>query len=261
MIKVTTRGKTVEIPSGISELSPRQYEYYCILAFALAGGAIDVDFFKERWFSFLIGMKRANFSILRKEFSDELRSQLSAIDDFFRDNGHKEGGDVHLDFSTPVNLLPEYEGYKGPGPWLEGLTYGEFVECLTIFESLNDADEDAVAEGYCLIARILYHIPREETVPDLLAFHAPTLFASVWREIQSNPIEINGRMIDFSIIFKSSGERRPDDHTGWTGITFEIASAGLFGSVKDVECADMWAVLIYLYKCKFEYLHDNSTKK
>ena len=70
------------------------------------------------------------------------------------------------------------------------------------------------------------------------------------------PVEINGKKIDFRIIFKSSGTSRPDDKTGWTGITFEIASAGLFGNVSQVEEADMWAVLIYLYKCRFEYNHE-----
>ena len=70
------------------------------------------------------------------------------------------------------------------------------------------------------------------------------------------PVEINGKKIDFRIIFKSSGGSRPDDKTGWTGITFEVASAGLFGNVSQVEAADMWAVLIYLYKCRFEYNHE-----
>ena len=76
--------------------------------------------------------------------------------------------------------------------------------------------------------------------------------------IQDSPVEINGEKIDFRIIFQNTGKgSRPDDHTGWTGITFEIAEKGLFGTVPEVEKTDMWAVLIYLYKCKFEYIHEN----
>lgn len=96
---------------------------------------------------------------------------------------------------------------------------------------------------------------------DLLAFHAPTLLASVWNAIYSEPIEINGKQIDFRIIFRRSGTRKPDDKTGWTGITFEIATAGLFGNMAEVERTDMWTVLMYLYKCKFEYLNDNRKNK
>lgn len=251
----------MEIPDNVGDLTPKQYEYYCFLAFALGGGIIDVDYFRIRWFSYLIGMNKADFTILKKVHIDELESQMEdAISGYFVTN---DGGNnrIHLDFSTPTNLLPSYRGYKGPGDWLDGVTFGEFVECLTIVETLKDADEEAVADGYAHIARILYHIPDAEKVPDLLAFHAPTLFASVWREIQSGPIEINGRKIDFRIIFKGGGSSRPDDHTGWTGITFEVASAGLFGSVKEVEATDMWPVLIYLYKCKFEYLNEKNKHK
>jgi len=68
-------------------------------------------------------------------------------------------------------------------------------------------------------------------------------------------------MVDFSIIFKSSGSRRPDDKTGWAGISFEIAAAGVFGNVSELDAAPFWAVLMYLYKCKFEYMHDKSNKK
>ena len=68
-------------------------------------------------------------------------------------------GRQSLDFDTPVNLLPEYKGFKGPGDWLDGITFGEFVQCLTIFESLAEADAEGVAEGYADIARVLYHIP------------------------------------------------------------------------------------------------------
>lgn len=251
----------MEIPEGVWELTPKQYEYYCFLAFALGAGAIDNDFFRVRWFSYIVGLGKANFTLLKKVHADELNSQMDeALAGYFV--AHADEHDrLSLDFTTPRNLLPTYRNYKGPGDFLEGVTFGEFTECLTIAAALTGADEQEVADGYAHIARILYHIPEGDTVPDLLAFHAPTLFASVWSEIQRGPIDINGQKIDFRIIFKGGGSAKPDDHTGWTGITFEVASAGLFGSVKEVEAADMWAVLIYLYKCKFEYLNEKTKNK
>lgn len=74
-------------------------------------------------------------------------------------------------------------------------------------------------------------------------------------------MEINGKKIDFRIIFKSSGGSKPDDKTGWTGITFEVATAGLFGNVAQVEQTDMWTVLMYLYKCKFEYINEKRNQQ
>lgn len=252
METITTRGRSAEVPTTVSELSPKQYEYYCFLAFALGAGAIDLDYFRVRWFSYLVGLGKADFTLLKAEHAYELESQMAAIDGYFVEVGDR----VSLDFTTPVNLLPSYRGYNGPGDWLEGVTFGVFVECLTVLESLAAADDEAVADGYTHIARRLYNIPEADPVPDLLAFHAPTLLSSVWKALMAGPIDINGKKIDFRIIFKSSGNSRPDDKTGWTGITFEVASAGLFGNVREVEATDLWEVLIYLYKCKFEYLHE-----
>lgn len=261
METIKTRGKTVEIPVNVSELTPAQYEYYCFLAFALAGRIITPDYFRIRWFSYLIGLGKSDFTILKAEYIDELEAQISAIEGYFVKETTEGQERVHLDFDTVVNLLPEYKGYKGPGDLFQGVTFGEFVECYTVAECLDEADPEAAAKAYEHIARTLYHIPEEAPVPDLLTFHAPKLFSSVWKAIQSAPIEINGKKIDFRIIFKSSGSTKPDDKTGWTGITFEVASAGLFGNVNQVEQADMWAVLIYLYKCKFEYLNEKRNSK
>ena len=253
METITTRGRSVKIPTHVSELTPAQYEYYVFLAYALGAGVIDGDYFRVRWLSFLIGLGKADYTLLKAQHVEELKAQAGAIEGFFVTEGNR----VHLDFNTPVNLLPSYGGYQGPGDWLEGVTYGEFVECLTIAENLHQMNEQEVAEGYAHIARRLYHIPDGEKVPDLLAFHAPTLLASVWKAILAGPVEINGKKIDLRIIFRSSGGgKKPDDKTGWTGITFEVATAGLFGNVAEVERTDMWAVLIYLYKCKFEYLNE-----
>lgn len=261
MKTITTRGKTVEIPSCLVELTPQQYEYYCFLSFTLAAKVISVEYFRIRWFSYLIGLGRADYTILRPEHIRELEAQLSAIDAFFVHEAVDGKERVHLDFDTMANLLPEYRGYKGPGDLLSGITFGDFIECYTVAECLDGADADALADGYAHIARVLYHIPEGKPVPDILMFHAPKLFANVWRAVQTAPIEINGKKIDFRIIFKGAGSTKPDDKTGWTGITYEVASAGLFGDVSKVETTDFWAVMIYLYRCKFDYLNEKRNSK
>lgn len=258
-MKTITFGKRkADIPTELCELTARQYEYYCLIALALASGDITPDYWRVRWFSFLLGLGRVDYTIYTPEIVAEVEAQKEAIDGFLIE---RSDGKIHLDFNTPANLLPEYLGYKGPGDWLDGLSFGKFVECLTVLESLNGAEADEVAAGYDRVAGIMYAIPDNEPVPMLLSFHAPTLLGSVWKAIQSAPVEINGRKIDFGIIFRGTGSSRPDDKTGWTGITFEVAAAGVFGTISDVEAADMWSVLLYLYRCKFEYLNEQKAVK
>lgn len=251
MVEFKTRGKVVQVPQSVDELTSEQYLYFCSLALALDGETIDAEYFRIRWLSYLLGMGKTDYTMLLPKLIEEIESQAGAIDGFFSES---DGRKV-LDFFTCRNLLPEYKGYRGPGDFLDGVPFGIFVECLTVLESVR-RDPESADESYRHIARKLYNIPEEDRVPLMLAFHAPLLLSSVWRAIQEGPIDINGSKIDFRIIFKASGSSRPDDKTGWTGITFEVASAGLFGNVAEVEKTDMWAVLLYLYRCKFEYLND-----
>lgn len=128
MIAITTRGRKVEIPGNVGELSPKQYEYYCFLAFALGGGVIDDNSIRVRWFSYLLGFGQADYTLLRKDHKDELEGQMeSALAGYFIAHG-EDSDRMRLDFSTPINLLPEYKGFKGSGDWLEGVTFGEFTE-------------------------------------------------------------------------------------------------------------------------------------
>lgn len=258
MKDVTTRGKTIQVPTCIDELTAGQYRYFCFLGAMLADGTLAVENWHVRWFSYLVGLKRADFTILKAAHAAELAGQMHTVTDGYLETG--PDGSVRAAVNTPKNLLPECDGWHGPGDWLNGMTYGEFVTCLTIIDDIAGSDTASIVEGLKQITRVMYHIPDADDVPPLLMFHAPTLFLTVWRSIQTGPIEINGRKIDFSIIFKSTGTAKADDNTGWAGITFEIASAGVFGTVAMVEQTDMWAVLIYLYKCKFEYMHQPSAK-
>ena len=256
MKKIVFRGRELEVPQCIDELKPKQYVYYIYLASWLAGGYIDLEFWRVRWFSFMAGMGASNYTILKPEFIAEAVSLRDGITDPFLVDSPRGKAPT---FKTCRNLLPDYKGYKGPTDWLNDMKFCDFVQCTTLIDQLPTAAEPE--DIYRTIARVLYAIPESVPVPDILVWHAPVFFGNVWKAIQSEPVDINGKMVDLSIIFKSSGSRRPDDKTGWTGISFEIAAAGVFGNVTELDAVPFWAVLMYLYKCKFEYMHDKSNKK
>ena len=251
MKKISFRGREIEVPCGVGELSPVQYEYFLILAQAFGAGAIDFGRLRVRWLSFLLGMGMSDYTILVPELIKEAESLAWAADPFFGDGGPL--------LATPLNRLPEYEGHKGPGDWLDGLKFGDFVKCLTILEAADRGAPEEVAGGCAEVARTLYGYAPGEDVPDTLTYHATVFFMNVWNEIMRGPVTINGRPVDFRIIFKGAegrgGRGKPDDNTGWTGIMFEVAKEGPFGNLRDVEATDFWEVLLYLYRCKFEYMH------
>lgn len=244
------------MPESIDELTPKQYIYYIHLASWLTAGLITLEFWRVRWFSSLAGLGTMNYTSLRPEFIEQAERLRDVVVAPFLVSSTRGPAPT---FKTCRNLLPEYHEYKGPTDWLNDLTFGKFVECSTLIEQTPTAADPE--EIYQAIARALYEIPETEEVPAVLAWHAPVFFGSVWSAIQSGPVDMNGKMVDFSIIFKGTGERRPDDKTGWAGISFEVAAAGVFGNLKELDESPFWAVLMYLYKCKFEYLHDKTNKK
>ena len=253
--------KEVEIPTALEELTPEQYLYFLMISSVYATmRVLPIREFKVRWLSFLSGLENINYTLLTKERIKKYEANLPMIDGFFTKD--PKTGELRPTFETASNLLPEHEGYKGPGDWLEGMTFGEFVECQTALSEIDPSDESITKEASGHIARVLYHIPEDKDIPDILYFHAPTLFRNVLKNIETTPIHINGQAIDFRIIFQSNKTGiNYDDKTGWTGITFEVASSGVFGGVKDVEKTDFWMVLLYLYRCKFEYLHSKKKGK
>ena len=249
MRKITLKGKTIEVPTGLDELTPELYLEYIRLAMMLTAGHISLESWRKTLYSRLAGLKGYEYTLLRDRYRAEADRQLEAVTaTFLRDT---PDGPVPR-FDTCRNLLPRLGDYTGPADWLNDLTFGQFTELVALFET----SQDDAAGAYAAMARLLYSIPEGAPVPPELAWHAPVLFGAVWSAIQSGPVEINGRPIDFGIIFRGTGSSRPDDKTGWAGVTFEVASSGVFGNVAEVERAPFWSVLMYLYKCKFEYMHE-----
>ncbi|MDE5643272.1 MAG: hypothetical protein K2I56_07235 [Muribaculaceae bacterium] len=258
-MRILLRDRYIDVPAQPDELTPEQYRYYVFLASAYQAGDISGDQLRCRLFSYLAGLGSLDYTMLIPEYVAQAEKAMpDVLAGFMRRSTGPDGrAKVELQFGSCRNLLPEVDGYRGPLDWLHGLSYGDFVQCLTILPDCSDQSDEVRAAAMEAMARTLYKVPEGAGVPPVLLFHAPVFFATVWNAISSGPVTVNGRSIDLSIIFRSSGgERRPDDRTGWIGITFEIAKANVFGNVREVEAAGFWEVLLYLYKCKFEYLHE-----
>jgi len=241
----------------LEELDAEQYKHFLFLVVALRREVIDADEFRVQWLSRLLGM-RVKFTDYRKEVTEELMGQLDALD------GYYENGELRL--STGMNLLPAFNGWKARvGDMLNGLTFGDFVECLDALGVINESEDDSAREAaFNEITCKLYvrEAEGDESVPVLLAVHAVTLVVSVFNMLTKEPIEIAGKPIDFGIIFRPvpGVPTRANDNTGWHGMAIEVATGGVFGTLKQVNETPMWDVLLYLYRCKFELMHDKTRR-
>ena len=239
MQEFTYNNKTRMIPEDLEELSPEQY---------------------YRYLELVIMMNTDNISPF--EMKCKLISLLLNMNCFFyiKEEGDKVIYDPHI--KTGRNLLPSYKGWIGPEDMLNDITYGQFVQCLNLVRAMEVTrrDKDNEQADYLMseFGRILYknEDPKAGEIPPLVCFHSYIFFCAVWELICTVPIPINGEEINFSILFQEQGEKRIDDKTGWIGISFEIASSGVFGNVKQINETPFWDILLYLYKCRFESLHN-----
>ena len=280
MVDFTFKGKTVQIPSTLEELNKEQYIEFLKLSGAMMQGYVKPDTFRVKWISYLLGLK-ADYTIYRPEIVEEVKAQLDKLDGFFIYNDLESGGrSVTPRLRTGRQMLREFAGWIGPGDMLDGMTFGDFTDCLTLAAMAKKATEEGqddkeIGEIYEEMTRKIYR-PREQrkdttglekpVPPSLLVLHSVNLFSAVWTQILNEPVEINGEAISFAILFNpigNQGRAGVNDKTGWQGITFEVASSGVFGNVQDVNRASFWDVLLYLYKCKFEHIHNkpNSTRR
>ena len=239
MEKFTYNNKTVEVPSCLDEVSSEQYRQFLILSVLMNRGTISPGQFRVKWLSFLLGMK-ADYTMYRREIIRELDGQLEKLDGFFSYTTGKEGERIVTPIlKTGRNLMQDFGGWHGVGDMLNGLTFGNFCDCLDLLQQSKQAaaekDDPAINEIFQDITLKLYRYKDPAKTP----------------------------AIDFRILFQklASEDRKADDKTGWTGIVFEVAASGVFGNKKEVDDTPFWDVLLYLYKCKFEYLHQKRNKK
>lgn len=252
MVTVVHNGKEHEIPGMLDELSPEQYQGYLFLAVMLRRGVLDEMGFRAKLLSLLLELP-LEITDYKAEIAENLIAQFGKLDGFLDEKGPIT--------TTGRNLLPEFAGWKSKvGDMLNGMTFGDFVEGLTLLGRLDDDEEEQQAV-LSELARLLYSPPEGHAgaeVPALVAVHSVTFFTSVFNMIRTGPISISGEQINFSIIFKPvpGMPSKADDHTGWHGIAMEVASSGVFGPLKEVHSTPLWDVLLYLYRAKFDLLHE-----
>lgn len=256
MVEITMNGKVCKVPEYVQECTPEQYRRLLLAAIEYHWKAIDVETLQDSVMSALLGV--TTIQIYKQSIIDEVMGQLDKI------KGILDGDQIN--FETTRNLLQEFHGWKGPGDMFNELTFGQFLEAYVPFkqavkEGVKTEEKDRLFEE---VARALYKAPSKTADPPvMLVVHCINFFASVWHAINTQPINIAGEDIDFSIIFQSSGggKAKLDDKTGWIGMAMEVAKDGPFGTLPQVNDTPFWDVMIYIYRCKFEYLHNQTKPK
>ncbi len=249
MKQVEYKGKNYQIPESADELTPEQY-YRCLEIYTLmVNHKLQAGAVRLKLLTLFLSLP-VDASLLRQPELSELIPLLDITYPFIE----WEGDFFRMKIASGTNLLPQWEGFTGPKDMMNDVSFEAFCTCMALIRKIMDQSCSANHSMQDL-GRLLYSNGKGSTPPDIICLHACIFASKVIRIIRTEPVDIDGELIDFRILFKSSRRATFDDHLGWTGIAMDVAESGVFGNYQDVLGRPFWDVLIYLYKKKFEHLH------
>ena len=253
----------INIPSDIDELDPDQYLKYIELIDTAETICMPIHELRLHILKIVCPVSLGfRYLIMSKDSRSDTETRLyqlsEKMDSFFdiEETGNKKTYMAHKRCGT--NLLPTWNGLRGPEDMLNNITWGDFVSCMNLLNAYRKAFEDEELEEAKRIVTELFHIlytgtsDKKMVVPVSVEMHALTFFCYVFELISSVPIPIHGEEIDFRILFSGNGSTGKDSKMGWSGLVFSVAESGVFGRTEDVNKESFWPVLLYLYKCTFD---------
>lgn len=192
---------------------------------------------------------------------------------------HEEDGKVSLDYKSVIQHLPVFEVGRrklyGPGDLLSDVTFGEFrAAAEELGEYFKTRDERTLSRAIACLWRPervdyaeasksdtfdgrraqAYNAALTERIADTIDAADPwqRMLALLWmvnclRYIQNEDVQIYSHTVNFSPLFGHKSGTENATGIGWTGVLFSLAENRVFGTVKDVEAAGLFDVLLLMY--------------
>lgn len=250
---------TRQVAESIDEFTPAQYRRYLEISLLADRGAIGKAGLRSKLLTLLLDEK-TDISMLSPMATAEAMKHIELTKPFILEGERRD----RLNLESGINPLKEWNGWKGVGDMLSGLNFGGFIDCDSLLRMISKSESAKRREDLTMeFCKKLYSCPgRPDENPDeLLCAHSLVLFNNVMQMLHNEPIDFNGEPLDFSILFDKADRRKADDRTGWSGAALDIAETGVFGTYSQVLETPLWNVLLYLYRKKFDYLHNHSKTK
>lgn len=283
-IEIPEIGKTLYMPSDLSECDARQYIAMCELILQRQSGIISHEDFRVLAVYRLLNLvpKKSKDKILEQYKLSNIFQISELVDSFFEENelGQKVIKQFYIHNPVPV-FKPLWKKYYGPLNGFSNLKFGEYVDVYRLFLDFGVSGDinllyDIVAilyrekqwfhfikkrlSSYSGDCRVKYNsnkVAKRANVmrnaPIGFVFGVYLLFASFQKYLTTAKLPWGGKEIDLSILFNQApGEYSPieDKNTpglGMDSIVFSLAESGAFGTYSEVRETGLWEILIRMY--------------
>jgi hypothetical protein len=276
----------MEIPSEVSEMNRRQFIFFIGLVLRYLNGQISIEQFKTGLIAKLLNI-RMDLSYLRmnSEEREEVFAEIFRLSDlcdsFFEEidvDGEKKRS-FRLDFVK--QFIPKICGkYFGPQDALQDLTFGEYRMAHSAYlEYASAKDEKALNRMIAILyrpskrmlwirrmlpsydgqRRVAFTSKSNPLILEARANHIGRLpialrygiflwFSGCEKFLTRGPIEVDGKIIDLSIIYEKNEDQGDSPDIGLLGILYSLAETKVFGSIEETDSQNLYDIMIRLYQ-------------
>lgn len=259
--------KDIDFPDCWEELQPAEWTYLLKLRHELMTrrglSLLDV---KRAWCYYVLRRRGYRFGHLHHTDDMNLVERLAGTLDWMWLVDDEEGC-VALDFRSTRNLLPVWEGLRGPQSHGADLTFGEF-RCATA--AMNLYTQDHLPSDLLALTATLYRKPWKygkrkafvqdelpkymrdaKDMPGWLQWGVYAWLAYFCDYLQRGDFVIDGQVVTFAPLFGRRNKDAPTPPTGGqdlglNSILYTVAESGVFGTATDTDRTPLLRVLLKL---------------
>lgn len=259
--------QTINFPDCWEEVSPNEWVYLLKLRHELmTRHGVTLTDVRRAWCAFVL--KRRGYKFRHKHDTDDmvLTDRLAGTLGWMWKE-EAEGGSrwISLTVDTTQNLLPEWNGLRGPASHGADLTFGEFRAATA---AMNLYTQDHLPSDLLALVAVLYRKPDTDgkrqpfdldslpgymrdarPMPYWLQWGVYAQFACFCDYLTRGSFVIDGNEVSFAPVFSRRDPEAPRSSAqdlGLNSILYTVAESGVFGTAIDVDRSPLLRVLLKL---------------
>jgi hypothetical protein len=285
-IEIPQRGIVREFPSQIDEMNEDQFICFIDLVLQYLSGLISIEEFKvllvRKLLNIRMNLRYHRLSKKDKEQANGEVYRISELCESFFEEIEKDGKKVKsFKLSFTKNFIPIIcKKFYGPEDALHDLTFAEYRTAHSYYaaylESHSETDLNSLiavlyrpAKRFLWIRKRLPSYDGQKRVP-FTSKSNPLFLEARAREISKLPlavrygiflffsgceeflakgsVDVDGKTIDFSVIYEKSGDSIDSPDIGLVGILYSLAETKVFGSIEETDGQNLYDIMIRLYQ-------------
>lgn len=285
-IEIPEKGLVREFPEDILEMDEYQFVYFIDKVLQYTSGQINLSQFKvalvRRFLNIRYDFRYATLTLAEKEEIQGNILRLGDLCESYFEEIEQDGKRVKtfkLTFSH--NFIPVIAGkYHGPADALQDITFCEYRTAHTYFVSYLQTQDEAdlnrliavlyrrrkpllwlrkLLPGYDGQQRVPFtsksnpilvekRAARIATLPMAIRYGIFLYYSGSERYLATGKPVIDGKEIDFSILYEGSERDADSPDIGLIGILYGLAESKVFGSIQETDNQNLYDVMVRLYQ-------------